>query len=443
MNQIKAKKDRRRAVQTKVTLEATPRPRLTPKGTVWALLLLFAVGTVLRLQHVDDVVSHTPDERTYTRNAHRILEKGIREFPAMVHEYNLDPDLPRYPSPLRVGYLMLVAGSMKVTGYTNEQAGAWLSCIASVASLALLAVIGVRFLPPWVATYGMLYLVVSIPDLVVARRCWGDSLIGWLGLLMAWSACEIARDHRKWWSYALLIATGSFCVLVKEFGVFIYGAFILYVLVLLFRRRAWRIAMLLVLSVLVAGALTAYCLTSAAGGMSAYILSWQRVFAATKGNAYGTEYQDGPWYNLLLGFWILSPVNLILSTIAIALSLMPERVLVRLGLPMNPMQISLLRLFAWVTVLVASTMLILPISQSFRYMAPVHGPMYLLGGFGLLALLHIASQKVRGLKYQAFRVLILVTVLAVAIGGYQDFERAYVRQGVPDLSIKMVLDSRH
>ena len=38
------------------------------------VLLLVAAGAALRFQHLNDVVSRTPDERVYTYYAHRIAE---------------------------------------------------------------------------------------------------------------------------------------------------------------------------------------------------------------------------------------------------------------------------------------------------------------------------------------------------------------------------------
>jgi len=62
-------------------------------------------------------------------------------------------------------------------------------------------------------------------------------------------------------------------------------------------------------------------------------------------------------------------------------------------------------------------------TQKFRYIAPVFGPMYLLGGFGLSALLQLARRYLS------------------AIASYRNFESVYVKQERPDLSIKSVLDS--
>ncbi len=49
-------------------------------------------------------------------------------------------------------------------------------------------------------------------------------------------------------------------------------------------------------------------------------------------------------------------------------------------------------------------------TQNFRYIAPVFGPMYLLGGFGLSALLQLARRYLS------------------AIASYRNFESVYVKQ---------------
>src|SRR5438128_2467000 len=103
MSRAKVKRKKRPTIQRDQAPEISSRPLLTPARLTTVLILLFLVGVVLRLQHLEDVTFRTADEHVYTRNAKRILEKGFSEFPVMVQEYNRDPELPKYPSPVRSG----------------------------------------------------------------------------------------------------------------------------------------------------------------------------------------------------------------------------------------------------------------------------------------------------------------------------------------------------
>ena len=442
--------------RTKTRKTAKPAPRqpqapaevpsqslLTLHKTEVLLLLLFLLGVVVRWSHLNDTTFRTPDEKTYTYHAARVLKGGLSQFPLMVQEYNADPRLALYPSPVRVGWDVMLAGAMWMTGLNDERAGAVLSCFLSIAALALLGIVAARFFPPWAGVYAMLYMALSVPDLTIARRCWQDALMGALGMVLIWCACEITRAPGKWWHYVLFVAAGSFSVLVKELGAFVYLGCVVYVLVLLYQQRAWRTIGLLAMGGLAGAALSVFCLISVAGGLTPLLTVYQHLSEATYTNPYCVEYQGGPWYLSIWGLWILSPLNFLLWAFAAGLSLLPERRLNGLSLPFRPLEIQCFRLISWMSAMLLVTILILPNSQSFRFLAPVYGPMYLMGGMGLWAVLHLAARKLRGFAYQAVCGAAVVIVLAAAIAEYQQFVRVYVTGNTPDLSIKFVIDTRN
>jgi hypothetical protein len=396
---------------------------------------------IFRLYHVNDEIHRTPDELYYTVHAKRLLRGGLSEFPAMVREYNDDKKLALYPSPIRAGWDVPLALTMKVTGVTDERAGAWLSCLLSIANMALLGYLGLRFVPRWAAVYGMLFLATSVPDLTLARRCWQDDLMGTIGLVLVWSACEITRNSERWWPYAVFIAAGSYSVLVKELGAFVYGGCVLYVVALLVHRKAWRTLGILAAGGLAGAGLSVLCLTSVAGGLTPLLTVWQHLNEATYTNPYCVDFQGGPWYLSIQGLWILSPLNLLLWSFATVLSVLPREKLDGLGLHLKPVEHWCFRLFSWMSFMLLATILILPNSQSFRFLAPIYGPMYLMGGMGLWALVGMAGCKLRGRAYEAACGVAVLVMLVGAIAQYQQFIRVYVDNATPDLSIRFVLAS--
>src|SRR5689334_10097064 len=144
--------------------------------TVCALLVIFALGVVLRVKHVNTVRLRTNDEVLYTNDA------------VMIYYYGLDDQI---TVARKAAYVRLLAGVMRITGLEGPEAGSWLSCAASVGSLALIAFVGARFLPPWAAIYATLTMALSLLDLVISRRCWQDALMELFGLMLVWSAIEI------------------------------------------------------------------------------------------------------------------------------------------------------------------------------------------------------------------------------------------------------------
>src|SRR5687768_13251442 len=117
-------------------------------GTI-AVLVLAAV--VARVTSLDDVTSRTPDERVYTRQAHVWLHSGRAGILSLVDEYRRDPLVRHYPTPTRAGMIAVLGVTMRVTGRTDEGAGSLVSSAAAIASVLVLALIGLRFMPFWAA----------------------------------------------------------------------------------------------------------------------------------------------------------------------------------------------------------------------------------------------------------------------------------------------------
>src|SRR5665213_2920235 len=155
------------------------------------VLVCFAAG--LRLINLGNVNSRTPDERVYTYQAKTWLDSGPAGMRSQIDEYKNDAETRLYPPPTRVGMIRLVAELMRWTGKYDESVGARISCAASIASLVVLALIGLRFLPAWAALAGMLFYAVFPADLAIARRTWTDAIVELAGLLLIYFVCEITR----------------------------------------------------------------------------------------------------------------------------------------------------------------------------------------------------------------------------------------------------------
>jgi hypothetical protein len=181
-------------------------------------------------------------------------------------------------------------------------------------------------------------------------------------------------------------------------------------------------------------------LALAAGGFPALTSALNHEEAAFAESTYGSEYETGPLYDLLRGFWILGPVNFVLSGFAVVLSCLSEsRLLSIFGFQSE--KIPPLRLFSLLTVFLILLILIAPTAQNFRYLTPIYGPMYLLDGIGAWVAVHLLRRHIGGFGYRMAVGGIAAIVLVSAIAGHGSFERVWVVRGVPDLSIKLVLDS--
>ena len=185
----------------------------------YLLLAVFVFGAVLRVVYFDPAISRTPDERTYTRQADLVLEQGATGYRALGQELaqNL-PAVSRYPSPLRVGYITLLALWMDLTGDASVLAGAHLSLLCSLATLALIAFFSYRYLSPVVAVVATLFYAVFAFDLTIFRRTWEESFMSLLTVCILALVAYIARENanRRYIALAGFTCVGFLALTTKE-----------------------------------------------------------------------------------------------------------------------------------------------------------------------------------------------------------------------------------
>lgn len=392
---------------------------------------VFVIGTVLRINNLGNVTVRSPDERIYTFQAKIIAQQGTEGIKILIKEYNSNKELWIYPPPTRLGYLWLLAGVMKMTNRLDENVGAYISCAFSIISLLLLIVIGVRFFNPWIALYGLLFLSVSPMELAIARRTWQDAMLGCIGLFLVYFCGEIIRNSRKITWYILLLVVGSYCLLVKESAAAIYGLCILWLFwILLIKERSFLKGFLLIIFSILAATLSFFVIAQSAGGIAPVIEVFKHVKEAMPTNTYAIEYQSGPWYYFLQGFWIISPLNAFLCLVGIAgiiLSSASNKGLYRRAI------------FGIVFFMIAfmAIAIVIPYCQNLRYVSVLFVPFYLIGGLGLWYVFSFVKVMLKESFYTLIAPIAMIIIL-VAASDYQNFKKIFVETGILDVSIRMV-----
>src|SRR6476660_6914127 len=95
------------------------RPRLVTAFWLCLFVVVTIAAITLRLSN-REVASRSPDEEVYIYYATRVAGSGIEGSRALVESYNRDVRLWTYPSPIRLGYIYLVAGVMKLSGASAD-----------------------------------------------------------------------------------------------------------------------------------------------------------------------------------------------------------------------------------------------------------------------------------------------------------------------------------
>ena len=407
--------------------------------TATAVLLCLGIG--LRLSHLSIVTGRSPDETNYTRQANILLQEGTAGLKRMAAEYQRDPAVRLSPPPTRAGYLWMLAAAMRFTHNNDERVGASLSTAASIGSLFVLTLIGIRFFPAWARLFALLFLTVSPADLELARRTWTDALVGFFGLLLIYVACEITHDpqRRIWhWLFALL---GSAGIIVKEFGPVLFGLCSLWVLwVMLVQRRAFRRGLALMAGSLVAAGVSVAWLANSIGGLSVLaqtVINWRVAHGA---NTYAIEYQSGPGYLLLRAFQVISPVAALFCVIGLAVMVLSRRRLSFLHLPACVADWEVIGWLALFALGYLALAMVLPHWLNLRYVSVLFGPFYLLAGVGFWYAASLCWNRLGMFQRRVFAATIILGVGIGASSDYRRFDRMFVRNGLGDLSVKLVLD---
>lgn len=419
------------------TILSAPRTAISGKtlenAVVIALLCaLLLTGIALRFRGLD-VKERSPDEGVYTSQAIVVARDGVEGTRRLIGEYNADKRLWIYPPPIRIGYTYLLAAIMKASNIFNERAGTYLSTFCSIGALFMLALLGLRFFNRWATVAALGLMSVSPMDLAIARRSWQDSVLAFAGLPLIYCCSELtANPGRKAW-YIPFWLVGSWCIIIKESGIIIYGLCVIWLFVVAaFREKPFIKSALLGVFTLLGIGISVLVLGHVAGGIPRVLEVLKNIKDAMPTNTYAIDYQTGPWYRILEGFWILAPVSSVLYIIGIAGVFLGDR---RAGQKI---------IAKWFIFIISSFLfitIVTPYMQNMRYLSVTFVPFYLICGVGVWYLASLAKDF---FKRGAFYATIAVAALAlifVSISDYQKFRQIFVKRGIRDISIRLLRES--
>jgi len=382
-----------------------------------AAAALVVGGALLRIINIGNVAARSPDEQVYTAQSRLMLQKGLSGSRTLAKAYLRSPNLVLYPPPTRIGYLFLLAATMRVTGVADERAGAWLSCAASILSLLLALEIGWRFLGPWPAILGLAFLCIFPPELVIARRCWIDALVGFGGLLLF----RLTLANPTSFISAALPVAGTSLLLLKESSIVIYAGCLL----IAFWKAAGKERVILIGSALLGSVLCCAILAFSVGSLNSVFAIILGLPKANAQNAYALGYMSGPGYLLPLAFLKLSWL-----TFASALLGMSAVVLIR----DSP---ELVRL-ALLTAVLIGVFTLIPHGLNLRYVSATFAPLCLFAGAGLWHAFLAAKRILRPWLHRVVTACAAIVVALSLMTDYERFQSKFVRGAANDLAVRLV-----
>ena len=368
------------------------------------------------------------DEKIYIYQANVIREGRIEGINRLICQYKGNKTLWFFPPPTRIGYSYLLAGVMKFSGIHNEMAGAYISAFASIGSIFLLVFMGLRFFNPWVTLVALLGIVVSPMDLAIARRCWQDSLLGFIGTLYIYFCAELTVRPKRKLLYIPILITGSYCMLIKESGVVIFGLGLAWLLwQAIFKEKSFSRSLLTFATGIAGVAISLILLAKICGGFSNIVEVLKDVKGAMAVNEYALKFQTGPWYRIVEGFWILTPVFTSLAFFGCAATFSK-----------NIKNNAVIRMLSFFVIAFIAIAVIIPNCQNIRYLSALFIPFYLLAGLGLWFVVILLKERSGRPVFSITVILMTIILILAAVNEYKFFQRNFVEEKVPDLSIRFL-----
>ncbi len=412
----------------------------TPVRVRQRVVLALVVLTVLaggggRVYYFNSGLERSPDERTYARQANLVLVKGRQGFEQLGRELAADPvNVARYPSPLRAGFIGLLAGWMQVTEDPTPVAGARLSMICSMAALGLMALLSYRWLAPLPALAATLFYAVLPFELATSRRAWQDSPIALAGLLILAASVWIAGEPRRgrWLQFLLFALLGVAAKTIKEnLGI----AFVLCGAGLtahFLARRDRRTASIVCACIAGATATSVMILAALFGGSaSLYQLERSTIHYAAAGT-YDLQFNSGPAWMFPAAFLVACPVVTLAALIGGVAALYR---------PFRAKSISNAGIWAGIALLTCSMMLIQWGSGRYdlRYAAPVYGGICLLAGFGISIVVPPLHRNLAPLGRRTGWAVLGFAIMVAALRDFNFARDRLLNTDMQDLALRPVL----
>jgi 4-amino-4-deoxy-L-arabinose transferase-like glycosyltransferase len=289
------------------------------RRTTAILLFILIAGAALRIT-VNDVENYSPDdEAVYVRTTAFLCQHGWTSYPTLVRNYLTDPEAWLYPHPMRWGHFALTTLACTLANRCDARTLADLSTVAGILSILLIFLLGRELLGDEAALIAAALTVASPLQLAMGRRALQDEVFCASVILTLWLSALLVRateaaPRRRLLLTAASVAAMTLTLGIKESSLFLYPAFLLFLLALAPspRRLALpRIAVLLVLPPLLHAAVTMIL----CGGLTAYfdLIAIVSTAASSVDSSFAQQFSSGPFHRPLFDLVILSPLVMVLA----------------------------------------------------------------------------------------------------------------------------------
>ncbi|HXI11945.1 MAG TPA: glycosyltransferase family 39 protein [Thermoanaerobaculia bacterium] len=405
------------SAETTVTQRSQTSPSAAaPLDSSWRLGVLIVAVTVSLI----DLYYHLPaaggyhvaaDEGAYYRHARSVSLHGWGGLRLTAEEYIGDRGLHIYPPPTRL--LSTLTNALALGVDDSYRSLAVLSLVWFVVLIFLARHYVSRLWDERVGLIASLFLTFSPLFMAMAKRALIDSLSSLLSAWVLFSFLDYARHHRRRSLVSFCIAV-AFSLLNRETAILFCPFYAGSLLLLTPRERLATECKTIAVATMSIAAAVSVVMVAAFGihnlvGIGAALYRSQILMH----HSYAVVYCNGPWYRYLVDLMLLSPMTLILATLAAGRTLLDRQRDLRIDL--------LLAFFAYVLVVFVFTY------KNIRYATVLDIEVRLLAAIGVVQLVNTwtATQIARR------RALCLVVLMLVAFD-LRSFHRYFVTDDIYD-----------
>ncbi len=253
----------------------------------------------------------TTDEGYYFKYATYIAKNGIMGFPGLFSDYIQNNGHWLFPSPIRIGYIIISSIWLKIFGQTFFN----LACL-SLFSFYVFLIFCFYFIKKYfdqrIASLSVVLMAFSPLNMAMARRALMDATVNLFTVASVWFFLESLKEKRLS-KTIIFIAIYTATILIKENSVLISVFFVFYILMrrLIFKNNLRLIDFLAV--TIIPFALAGVVYVALAGGFTPVADTVKIILSSPHFNRYAILFGSGSWVRYIIDFMLLSPWTCILA----------------------------------------------------------------------------------------------------------------------------------
>ncbi len=271
-------------------------------GLLLALVIILVDGLPKQNEYY-----YTADEGVYLNQASAIKENGFSGLAKIADEYIKTPNLQLYPTPLRIGHILVIGFLLKISDSVTTLS--YYSLFSLVALVIVTFLFIRKFWDEKVAFLTSAFIMFSPVNLGIARRALLDSSYT-LFTVITLALFVIFINSKKQRDFLYFICSLTFLLLYKETTYFYLPFFVISLILLKVRGDNLIKVSDIIKTAIIPVAFTFIIYLFSFGNIPNIVNIFKVIFLPNflTPLQYGVDYCSGPWYRYLVDYLMVTPI---------------------------------------------------------------------------------------------------------------------------------------